>query len=79
MVSFIECDPPKKLGQKEPSLLSEWKLALYLRGGTDFRNFDYCELAAGHSVPEGGEMRQPRGAYPEGVRGVGDLESTSLF
>ena len=50
-----------------------------LRGGTDFRNFDYCELAAGHSVPEGGEMRQPRGAYPEGVRGVGDLESTSLF
>ena len=28
-----------------------------LRGGTDFRNFDYCELAAGHSVPEGGEMR----------------------
>ena len=52
-------DINSKLGQKEPSLLSEGKLPLYLRGGTDFRNFDYCELAAGHSVPEGGEMRQP--------------------
>ena len=68
----------QKSDKRNRPLLSEGKLPLYLRGGTDFRNFDYCELAAGHSVP-GGEMRQPRGAYPEGVRGVGDLESTSLF
>ena len=27
-------------------------------------------LAVGQSVPEGGEMMQPCGAYPEGVRGV---------
>ena len=32
----------------------------------------YCVmLAVGQSVPEGGEMMQPCGAYPEGVRGVG--------
>ena len=28
-------------------------------------------LAVGQSVPEGGEMMQPCGAYPEGVCGVG--------
>ncbi len=37
------------------------------------------EVAAGHSVLEGGEMKQPRGAYPEGVRGVGHCVSTSLL
>ncbi len=34
-------------------------------------NHGYCKLAVGQSVPEGGEMIQPCGAYPEGVRGVG--------